>query len=248
VTDPDPFTRCSARPAGWQWRIPLQHRVGNGYVYCSSFISDDEAAATLLANLEGKPMADPRPLRFVGGRRNKSWVKNVVSLGLASGFMEPLESTSIHMVQSGIAQLMAMFPDRNFEPADIERYNRVIQEEAIRVRDFLVLHYNATRRDDTEFWNYCRTMPVPDGLQEKYDIFAGTGRIFRENLELFNDTSWMAVMVGQGVEPRGHDPMADVMSADQLRASMDNIRAVIAKSAQVMPDHMAFIADNCAAL
>jgi tryptophan halogenase len=247
VKEPDPFTRCTARPGGWQWRIPLQHRVGNGYVYCSSFISDDEAAATLLANLEGKPLADPRPLRFVGGRRNRSWVKNVVALGLASGFMEPLESTSIHMVQSGIAQLMAMFPTRHFDQADIDRYNRIVQEEAERVRSFLVLHYNATRRDDSEFWNYCRTMPVPDELAEKYELFAGTGRIFREHQELFNDTSWMAVMVGQGLRSRTYDPVADVLSLDETRARLGHIRETIANSADYMPGHAQFIREHCAA-
>jgi tryptophan halogenase len=245
--DLSPFTRSTARSAGWQWRIPLQHRVGNGYVYSSAHISDDEAAATLLANLEGAPLAEPRRLRFTGGRRKKSWHKNVVALGLASGFMEPLESTSIHMVQSGIAQLLSHFPDRTFPQVDVDRYNRVIAWEAERVRDFLVLHYNATVRNDSPFWDYCRTMPVPDGLAEKYALYRSKGRIFRENEELFNDTSWMAVLVGQGVRAGGYDPVAEVLSVEETRARLANIRQVISNSADHMPPHAEFIRTHCAA-
>ena len=243
----NPVTRATARPAGWQWRIPLQHRLGNGYAYSSEHISEDEATAYLLANLDGEPLIDPFTLRFKAGRRKKSWNKNVVAIGLSAGFMEPLESQSIHLIQVGISRLLAMFPDRRFERPDIDRYNRVMQFEYETIRDFLILHFHATQRNDTPYWDYLRTMPIPDYLADKMAVFGSYGRVFRENEELFTDTSWFAVMIGQGVEPRGHDPMADVMSDDDLRARMDNIRGVIAKSAQVMPDHMTFIADNCAA-
>ncbi len=242
-----PVTRATARPAGWQWRIPLQHRLGNGYAFSSEHISEDEATAYLLAHLDGEPLIDPFTLRFKAGRRKKSWNKNVVAIGLSAGFMEPLESQSIHLIQVGISRLLAMFPDRRFEQPDIDRYNRVMQFEYEKIRDFLILHFNATQRSDTPYWDYLRTMPIPDYLADKIAVFESHGRVFRENEELFNDTSWFAVMIGQGLEPRGHDPMADVMPVDELRAKLRDIHAVIAKSAQVMPDHLKFIADNCAA-
>ncbi|MFT4955957.1 MAG: tryptophan halogenase [Brevundimonas sp.] len=247
VADFTPYTRSTAREAGWQWRIPLQHRTGNGYVYSSNHITDEQAAHTLLSNLDGKALADPRFLRFVTGRRKEAWVKNVVAIGLASGFIEPLESTSIHLIQSGIAKLMQMFPDKRFEPADRERFNRMTQLETEQVRDFIILHYHLTERDDTPFWDRCRTMDVPDSLKEKYRLFEGYGRIFRENDELFNDTSWMAVMVGQGLKARGYDPVADVLSLDETRARLEEIRRVMRTSADYMPLQTEFIRKNCAA-
>jgi tryptophan halogenase len=242
-----PVTRATARPAGWQWRIPLQHRLGNGYAFSSAHISEDEATAYLLANLDGAPLIEPFALRFKAGRRLKSWNKNVVAIGLSAGFMEPLESQSIHLIQVGIARLLAMFPDKRFQQPDIDRFNRVMQFEYETIRDFLILHFKATRRNDTAYWDYLRDMPIPDYLADKIAVFQSYGRVFRENEELFTDTSWFAVMIGQGLEPRGHDPMADVMSDEDLRTRMANIHAVIAKSAQAMPDHMRFIAENCAA-
>ena len=240
-------TRATARPAGWQWRIPLQHRTGNGYVYSSAHTSDDEATSTLLANLEGNTLRDPRILRFVTGRRRKSWHRNCVAIGLSAGFLEPLESQSIFLIQTAIARLLTMFPDRSFEQADTDRFNRVMQFEYEKIRDFLVLHYNTTERDDSDFWDYCRTMSIPEYLEDKIRLFQSRGRIFRENAELFNDTSWFAVMMGQGLKPRGHDPMADVMPLDELRARFANMKSVIAKSVDVMPTHREFIAQNCAA-
>lgn len=242
-----PFTRATAREAGWQWRIPLQHRTGTGYAYCTEFISDDEAAATLLANLDGKPLVDPWVLSFTGGRRKRAWIKNCVALGLAGGFMEPLESTSIHLIQSGISKILALFPSRNFDQADIDRFNHATAQEWEQVRDFLVLHYNATQRDDTPYWDHCRNMEIPDSLKLKYELFAANGRIFRDNLELFNDTSWMAVMTGQELPFRAWDPVAEVLDLDETRARLAEIRRVMRASADVMPSQAEFIRDNCAA-
>ena len=242
-----PATRATAHEAGWQWRVPLQHRCGNGYVYCSSFISDEEAAKTLLANLDGKPLGDPRPLRFTAGRRRKFWEKNVVAVGLSSGFMEPLESQAIHLIQVSISNLMALFPDRRFDPVEIERYNSIMTFECEKIRDFLVLHYHATERNDSKFWDYCRTMPIPDYLANKIEIFRAHGRIFRDNLELFNDTSWFAAMVYQGIKARSYDPMVDEMDETELKQRMEHIRAIIGNSVDTMPDHWNFIARNCAA-
>lgn len=242
-----PFTRSTARAAGWQWRIPLQHRVGNGYVYCAEHLSDDEAAATLLANLEGEKLADPRFIKFTTGKRRRYWDKNVVAIGLASGFMEPLESTSIWMIQAGIARLLSNFPDRSFAAIDRDRYNRVLTTETEEIRDFLILHYKATERDDSAFWNHCRNMRVPERLQEKIDVFCNAGRTFRENDELFNDTSWFAVMAGQGLTPRTHDPVANLLSLEETRTRLDQIKGAIAASADYMPAHRDFIRKNCAA-
>ena len=233
--DHQPLTRSTARSAGWQWRIPLQHRIGNGYVYSSAHISDDEAAATLLANLDGPPLADPRPLRFKAGHRRRPWIKNVVSLGLAAGFLEPLESTSIHLVQSGIARLMTLLPTRNFDEFEIDRFNEQTIQEYVDIRDFLVLHYNATERDDSPFWDYCRNIDPPAGVAYKIDMFRRNGRIFREHEELFTETSWLAVLVGQGIEAAGYHPAADLLSDSETLQRLAHIREVIAQTAQVMP-------------
>ena len=241
-----PFTRATAREAGWQWRIPLQHRTGTGYAYCTEFISDDEAAATLLANLDGEPLVDPWVLSFTGGRRKRTWIKNCIALGLAGGFMEPLESTSIHLIQSGISKMLALFPSRDFHQADIDRFNRATAQEWAQVRDFLVLHYKVTERDDTPYWDHCRNMEIPDSLKEKFELFTANGRIFRDNLELFNDTSWMAVMTGQGLKFGGWDPVAEVLDLDETRARLAEIRRVMRASADLMPSQAEFIRDNCA--
>jgi tryptophan 7-halogenase len=242
-----PVTRATARPHGWQWRIPLQHRIGNGYAFCSEFVSEDEARATLLANLDGEPLREPWMLKFKAGRRLKSWHRNVVAIGLSAGFMEPLESQSIFLIQVGISRLLGMFPDRNFDQVNIDRYNRLMSFEYEKIRDFLVLHYNATTRNDTPYWDYLRNMKVPDYLDDKVRLFQATGRIFRENEELFNDTSWFAVMVGQGLKARAYDPVVDVMPDDELRQRLGNVKKVVASSAASMPDHMEFIARHCAA-
>ena len=243
VGPPTPFTRSTARAAGWQWRIPLQHRTGNGYVYSSRHVPDDEATATLLSGLDGEALAEPRQLRFRTGRREAFWVKNCVALGLASGFLEPLESTSIHLIQAGIARLLEMLPTRRFEPADIRRYNRLMTAEFESIRDFLVLHFHATERDDTPYWRELGAMSVPDSLRERMRIYAETGRIFREGDDLFTKTSWLAVMDGQGLRARSYDPLAAAMPLAEAQARMARIAAVTKAAVGHMPAHGDVVAE-----
>ena len=244
---PDPFTRSTARAAGWQWRIPLQHRTGNGLVYSSAHLERDKAEELLLANLESEALAEPRHLSFTAGRRRLAWNANVVSLGLSSGFVEPLESTSIHLIQSGIAKLLALFPDRRFNPVERDEYNRLMQEVFEDVRDFIILHYKATRRQDSDFWNTCRTMDVPDKLASKLELWRSKGRIFREGAELFGTASWVAVLFGQGVVPEDYEPAADAMDAAQLTDVIDRMRLSYRRTAEQMPPHAEFIARACRA-
>ena len=244
---PDPFTRSTARACGWQWRIPLQHRMGNGLVYSSEHVSDDEAQRLLLGHLEGEPLADPRRLAFTTGRRKLAWNRNVVSLGLSSGFVEPLESTSIHLIQSGIVKLLALFPDRRFDPVERDEYNRQMKEVFEDVRDFIVLHYKATRRDDSGLWKYCSAMDVPDSLQSKIELWRSKGRLFREGKELFGTPSWVAVMLGQGIVPDAHEPAADALGEDYIAEALDKMRLSYRRMAESMPTHGEFIARSCAA-
>lgn len=242
-----PYTRSTARTAGWQWRIPLQHRVGNGHVFSSRFISEDEATAMLMANLEGPALAEPRTLRFTTGKRNKFWNKNVIAVGLSSGFIEPLESTSIHLIQSCIARLTAFFPHGGFDEADIDEFNAHSDFEIDKIRDFIILHYHATERTDTPFWNYVRTMDVPESLKRKMALFNTNGRIFREHNELFAEPSWVQVMHGQRMHPAGYHALVDVYPEEKIAEYMANIRGVIANCTRVMPSHEEFIAKHCAA-
>jgi tryptophan 7-halogenase len=247
VAAPEPYTRSTARAAGWQWHIPLQHRTGNGYVYSQRAVSDDEAAATLLANLGGEPLAEPRFLSFTTGRREVFWQGNCVALGLAAGFLEPLESTAIHLVQSGVAKLLALFPDKQPNPVEIDEYNRLLGATYDQIRDFLVLHYSATEREDSELWRYCRDMAIPDSLQRRLDLFRGRGRLFRYEDDLFSVTSWVAVLLGQGVWPAGYDELVNSMSEQELAGVLERMRAAIGQVAQTLPTQQFYIEQHCAA-
>jgi tryptophan 7-halogenase len=242
---PDPFTRSTARTAGWQWRIPLQHRTGNGLVYASAHLSDADAEAELLANLEGETLAEPRRLSFTAGRRRLAWEANVVSLGLSSGFVEPLESTSIHLIQSGIVKLLALFPDKRFNPTERSEYNRQMCDAYEDVRDFVILHYKVTQRDDSEFWNYCRTMDIPESLGRKLELWRSKGRVFRESYELFGTASWVAVLLGQGIVPDEHEPAADGVDPAKFADALDKMQLSYRSMAEHMPLHGAFLADAC---
>ncbi|MFT3896327.1 MAG: tryptophan 7-halogenase [Thermomonas sp.] len=247
VGPPTPYVRCIAREAGWTWRIPLQHRTGNGYVYCNRFISDDEAASNLLGWLDGRALGPPRVLGFTAGKRKRAWNRNVVALGLASGFMEPLESTSLLLVQTGILRLLDMFPDRGFDPLLTERYNRAVDFESERIRDFLVLHYKATERDDSAFWNHCREMEIPAALQENIDLFRHSARFQRNGEEFFAVQSWVQVMIGQRIVPDGYHPFVDQMPEKELFEFVEHVRKVVASCVQAMPLHQAFIDRHCKA-
>ncbi|WP_422011760.1 tryptophan halogenase family protein [Roseateles sp.] len=242
-----PMTRSTAHAAGWQWRIPLQHRTGNGHVYSSRFMEPQEAEAILMAGLDGRPTAAPRHLSFRTGRSGRFWIANCVAVGLSSGFLEPLESTSIHLIHMAIARILEFFPNAGFDATDIEEYNALTREEFDNVRDFLVLHYKLTRRDDSPFWKYCRGMEIPERLARKMALFASNGRVYRRSDELFAESSWLQVMVGQGLMPQGHHPFADQPDDAEVLAYLENVRQVVAKCVRVMPTHAEFIAKHCAA-
>lgn len=238
----DPFTTSTALEAGWQWRIALQHRTGNGYVYCSDFISDDEARERLVGNLDGEALAEPRPLRFVTGRRRKYWDKNVVSLGLSSGFIEPLESTSIHLVQSGIYRLLQHFPDRSFAQANIDSYNRRLGREVELIRDFVILHYHATQRDDTPFWRHAAGMAIPDTLAERVEAFRDRALLFQIGAdEYFSMGSWLAVMYGQGIEPRAANPLYLYQNTERSAEGLAAFRRRVGQMVDALPEHEAFL-------
>ena len=237
-----PYTRASARAAGWQWRIPLQHRTGNGYVYWNAHISDDEAASQLMSTLEGPALTDPKQLYFKTGKRRKLWHKNVVAIGLSGGFLEPLESTSIHLIQQGITALIELFPDARFNPADEREYNRRMDLDFERVRDFLLLHYTATQRDDSEMWRYFKNMTLPDSLREKIEAFRARGYILRYEHGVFLPPSWVAVMVGQNIMPRAFDPRAGKPALGPLEAELGKIKADSLRAVQRTPDHADFLA------
>ena len=236
VSQTTPYTRSTAREAGWQWRIPLQHRTGNGYVFSSRFIGEDEAIATLLANLDGEALAEPRVLRFLAGTRRRAWIGNVVALGLSSGFLEPLESTSIHLIQSGIAKLLTLFPDRDCDPALADRFNRLLNADMDVIKDFLILHYHATERTEP-MWVERREMPLPESLVAREDQYRRSGRLMLDAEELFRNTSWLAVLNGQGITATDYNPLADTIDAATNRAQVQQIADVIARAVPTLPRH-----------
>ncbi|MDR7296276.1 tryptophan halogenase [Pelomonas aquatica] len=237
-TDPmTPYTTSTARSAGWQWRIPLQHRTGNGLVYCSSHLSDGEAAQTLLANLDGKPLDDPRPQRFTAGRRKLAWTKNVVAIGLSAGFLEPLESTSIQFIMDSVGRLTALLPDRDFAPSLAEEFNRQMAYRYESVRDFIVLHYKLGERRDSEFWRYCADMSIPDVLAHQLELFRETGRVAIIDPEGFAEPSWASLMLGLGLTPRRRDPYVDLVDLDSVKRHLATVRSAIRRTTQAMPLH-----------
>jgi len=243
-----PYTRSTARPAGWQWRIPTQRRTGNGHIYSREFMSDDEAASILVANLDGDMLATPRPIRFKAGHRDTFWSKNCVAVGLSAGFLEPLESTSLYLIQEGISRFITLFPDASIPDVVRDEYNRHMRTEFEQVRDFIVLHYCATERDDTPFWAYCRNMPIPETLSRKIALFKAAGRAFRYEDELFSRASWIAVFLGQGIVPRAYDPIVNTLPLAEVRESLESMRQAMINAVGGMPTHEDFIRRYCPAV
>ncbi len=242
VSPPAPYTRSTARTSGWQWKIPLQNRVGNGLVYCSDYLSDDNAKKALLDNLEGKPLNEVRTIRFRTGRRAQQWVKNCVAVGLSSGFLEPLESTSIHLIQNSILRLVRMFPAAEIDPAEVQQFNNETTQEIENIRDFIILHYKVTQRQDSKYWVDCREMAVPDSLGHKIALFESNARAVRDNNEMFRERSWAAVMLGQGLEPSGYHPFVDNLSDQQLQGLITEIKTNISRITNASPSHQEFLA------
>jgi len=247
TSEPIPYTRSIARESGWQWRIPLQHRVGNGMVYCSRYITDDEAKETLLANIEGELLTEPRVIKFRPGSRLKHWRKNCVAIGLSSGFIEPLESTSIHLIQRGAIRLMQLFPLTGIRQSDIDEFNQQTKYEIEHIRDFIVLHYNVTNRQDTPFWRHCRNMDIPESLKHRIDLFRETGRVFRVPTELFAENSWIQVMLGQGIVPEQYHPVVDVMGDEELQRFLGDIKSTVDNTVAQLPTHQVYIDQYCKA-
>jgi tryptophan halogenase len=245
---PAPYTLSTARDAGWQWRIPTQRRVGNGHIFSSAFQSEAAARDVLLANLDAPVLADPRKISFRAGCRDTFWRGNCIAIGLAAGFLEPLESTSIYLIQEGISRFISLFPRGNIPDILRTEYNRHMRTEFEQVRDFIILHYAATTRDDTPFWNYCRTMSLPDTLLHKIELFRETGRVFRYNDELFSRPSWVAVMLGQGIVPRTSDPIVATLPGSEVAHSLASMRSAMAAAVQRMPTHAEFLSRYCPAV
>ncbi|MDA0795532.1 MAG: tryptophan 7-halogenase [Proteobacteria bacterium] len=247
VRDPIPYTRAIARESGWQWRIPLQSRVGNGLVFCSKYLTDQEATQTLLSNLEGEVLTEPRVIKFRTGQRTQHWNRNCIALGLAGGFVEPLESTSIHLIQRGIIRLMQMFPFDGVVEPDVQEFNSQMKDEFYFIRDFIVMHYHLTERTDTEFWRHCKAMKIPDSLQHRLDLFKKTGRIFQQAGDVFAENSWSQVMLGQGLIPEHYHPIVDMMSDDELEQFLKKISISVEQTVSQLPSHQQFLSQYCPA-
>jgi tryptophan 7-halogenase len=240
-----PYTRAIAHGAGWRWCIPLQHRVGNGLVFSSRHLDADSAVQELTAAVDGALVTTPRILRFQTGRRRQAWNKNCVALGLASGFIEPLESTSIHLMMVGVTRLMHLFPFNGFDPATIDLYNAQCRAEVEKTRDFIILHYHATERDDSEFWRMCSTMSIPDTLAQRIRLFAENAFAYQDDSELFRVDSWVQVLLGQRIVPRHYHPFARVISDQELRTYLAAFRADVSKAVARLPLHQDFVERYC---
>ncbi|GLX79158.1 tryptophan halogenase [Thalassotalea insulae] len=242
-----PYTISSAKEAGWTWRIPLQHRTGNGYVYCDKYVSDEQAKRTLLESVDGKLLTEPRVIPFTTGMRKQAWVKNCLSLGLAQGFLEPLESTAIHLVSKSIAYFIQMFPSRHYQPALVEEYNRRIAMDYQEIRDFLVLHYCTSQRDDSDFWRWCRSMKIPPSLQYKMDYFKASGKAIVSHEQLFQSSSWYAIYQGMGIKPNSYNPTLDLWQPEKLQAILDSGKQGLIEIAAKQPSHDEFLVKYCQA-
>ena len=241
VAAPVPYTKSSAHKAGWRWQIPLQHRVGNGLVYCSKYMSDDEAKSTLVQQVEGEPVNDARFIKFTPGKRRLGWNKNCVALGLASGFIEPLESTSIHLIMTGIVRLMRLFPFDGVTQSAIDEYNTKYDSEMAAILDFIVMHYKVTNREDSPFWQHCKNMPIPPSLTHKLNLFKDTGRVFLDDGDIFRVDSWTQVMLGQGLTPNQYHKVADEMSEAELERFMMGLKQQVDNQVSRLPSHEAFL-------
>ncbi len=242
-----PYTVSTAHQSGWQWQIPLQSRIGNGHVYSREHLSDDEAISNLQQNMPGEAQGEPRLLKWKNGRRKKAWNKNCIAIGLSAGFLEPLESTGLHLIQSAISRLLSLFPDKSFRQADIDAYNQFSNFDIEKVRDFIILHYKITERDDSPFWNYCRNMEIPESLQTKIALYRSHGRVFRDGNELFNELSWLSVLHGQGVEAEGYHPLVDNMPEQEMKMQLARMQQIIKQCLNQIPSHNEYIQRNCSA-
>ena len=242
-----PYTRAIAHDAGWQWRIPLQHRTGNGLVYCSRYLDSDAALERLLGNIEGETLTKPNFIRFTAGARRKQWHRNCIAVGLSGGFMEPLESTSIHLIQRAVLRFIRMLPLASISERDIDEFNDQQMVDMLQIRDFLILHYKATERRDSEFWRQCAGMEIPDSLAHKIELFRDTGRVFRKNEELFAENSWVQVMMGQGIMPRAYHPIATKLRSDELAKLLDKVRETVDHTLSSLPPHEEYVARYCGA-
>ncbi len=236
-----PYTKSMAKSAGWQWRIPTQHRTGNGHIYCADFMDDQQATDILMQGLDAPALSDPRTIRFTTGCRDKFWHKNCVAIGLSSGFLEPLESTSIFLIQQGISRFIALYPSLTPAAKVVEEYNRLMTREFNQVRDFIILHYKATQRTDSEFWRYCKNMSIPDSLQHKMELFQCAGRVFRDDHELFSTSSWVAVMTGQNIYPETPEPMLLGVPIQNIEQSLQSMQRAMQQTSIQMPTHAEFI-------
>ncbi len=236
-----PYTKATAHESGWQWRIPLTERTGNGLVYCSQYLDADQAQDQLLENLNSQATTEPKHLRFLTGRRRSQWLKNCVAIGLSSGFLEPLESTSIHLIQTAAIRLLKLFPHNGVKQSEVDEFNRQSQQEFEHIRDFIILHYHATERDDSEFWRYCNNMSIPDTLKHKIDLFRDTGKVQNPTEALFSDVGWHQIMIGQGIMPTDYHPLANAMSQAQLTEYHRNLKAIFQQVVKKLPTHQSFL-------